>query len=130
MRLIVLAVAALLAGGAQVSAAETPRVMKPAVLRGRLYVQNHCVGCHNARADGRSVYSAAPPLRDLAGRYTPAQLQTVLADVQVGNHFAMPSTPVTSRDALDIAAYIEALARADKDTQRKLSLPACVARAC
>ncbi|MGA0604824.1 c-type cytochrome [Phenylobacterium sp. VNQ135] len=112
------------------TAAETPRVLKPAVLRGRVFVQNHCVGCHNAMTKGDSVYAHAPPLRELGGRFTPAELQEVLQDVQGGDHYAMPPTFVTSRDALDVAAYIEALSKADKKTRRKLSVPSCVGSLC
>jgi mono/diheme cytochrome c family protein len=115
---------------ADAGAKETARVLKPAVLRGRVLVQDHCAGCHNAGAKGRSVYAAAPPLRELAGRYPPLKLMEVLEDVQGGNHYAMPRTVVTPREALDIAAYIEALARADRKTRRKLSVPSCVGRMC
>lgn len=112
------------------SAAETPRVLKPAVLRGRVFVQNHCVGCHNAMTRGDSVYTYAPPLRDLGGRYTPAELQRVLQEARTGDHYAMPPTFITTRDALDVSAYIEALSKADEKTRRKLSVPSCVGPLC
>ena len=53
-----------------------------------------------------------------------------MADVQAGNHFSMPATVMSARDALDIAAYIEALGRADRKTRRKLSVPSCVGHRC
>lgn len=118
----------LLAGGAQ--AAETPRVVKPAVLRGRAFVQQHCVGCHNAGLHGRSIYAAAPPLRDMGGRYTPTELRVVMADVQRGDHFAMPATVVSQRNALDIHAYLQALSKADSKIRRQLAIPPCVGGLC
>lgn len=105
-------------------------MLKPAVLNGRIFVQRHCAGCHNAGSSGRSVYAPAPPLRELGGRYTPLQLQDVLIDVQAGDHYAMPRTEVSMRDALDIAAYIEALAKADRKTRRKLGVASCVGTTC
>lgn len=112
------------------AAAEPPRVLTPAVMRGRVFVQQHCVGCHSAALDGRSVYAAAPPLRDLGGRHTPTELRAVMAEVREGDHFAMPATLVSPRDALDIQAYLQALAKADKKTRRKLAIPSCVGALC
>lgn len=120
----------LVAAGLPAQAREQPRVLKPAVLRGKVLVQDHCAGCHNATTRGRSVYAAAPPLRELAGRYPPLKLMEVLEDVKAGNHYAMPRAVVTLREALDIAAYIEALAKADRKTRRKLSVPSCVGQMC
>ncbi|ACG79224.1 cytochrome oxidase subunit II [Phenylobacterium zucineum HLK1] len=110
--------------------AQTPRVLKPAVLRGRDLVQRRCAGCHNAAPRGRSVYGPAPPLRTLGGRYTPAELQRVVEEARAGDHYAMPPLEISERQALDIAAYIEAIAKSDAGTQRKLAVPSCVGLSC
>jgi len=128
---LVLAAAALVAsvsGGP--ARADNHRVLRPAVLRGREFVRDHCAGCHNARARGRSVYAAAPPFRQLGGRYTPWGLKAVIEDVRAGDHYVMPRTTVSEREALDVAAYIEALSKSDGAVRRKLEVPSCIGTRC
>lgn len=130
MLIVAAALAAPMVAPSVVEAAETPRVLKPAVLRGRDLVQRRCAGCHNAAPRGRSVYGPAPPLRTLGGRYTPAELQRVVEEARAGDHYAMPPLEISERQALDIAAYIEAIAKSDAGTQRKLAVPSCVGLSC
>lgn len=101
----------------------------PLIAHGRQLVSQNCTGCHNVQPKGVSVLPSAPPFRWMKGM-RPDALQIVAEAAGRGDHAGMPRFVLTNSEAGAISAYIHTFANADPKTQKTLSLPSCVARAC
>ncbi|MEO6340654.1 MAG: cytochrome c [Caulobacteraceae bacterium] len=77
-----------------------------AVGRGRIFVQNNCLGCH-ALARGRaSPNPKAPPFTALRLRYTPRVLDSELQTIARVGHYGMPQLRIDPGDRADAVAYL------------------------
>lgn len=101
----------------------------PLIARGQGLVRARCVGCHSAMPTGVSLYALAPPFRWMQS-LSPDDLRRVAADIQAGNHGAMPSMILTTAEAEAISAFVRAYANADRKTQKEMSVLPCFVRTC
>ncbi len=78
--------------------------------RGRDVLQEKCARCHNIAPAGESPMPAAPALRDIYGRFAPADLRAMLLQGMVSRHKEMPQIEMTPEDADAVMAYLYRLA--------------------
>ncbi|WP_374470015.1 c-type cytochrome [Phenylobacterium sp.] len=124
-RLTVLALLAVLAGGAAVP----DQAASPQVQEGRRLAQKYCAGCHGAGPAQISPHRGAPPFWMLDGLHTPESLQHTAASGERHSRYGMSGIVLTRSEAAAILSYIEAVARADHATQRKMEMTPCIATA-
>jgi cytochrome c len=76
--------------------------------RGEALAKTNCAQCHALGARGASSNPKAPPLREIARRYDPDNLQEALTEgITVGHEgVAMPEFVFSPGEADDIIAYL------------------------
>ena len=109
MKLAALTLAATAAALTACANAPAPGPADEMVVRGRDYAVANCSGCHNIDLKGASTYRAAPPFRKLRGRWDGASLQLRLERSPYHGGDTMPTHSLTSAEADEIAAFIDAL---------------------
>lgn len=80
---------------------------------GREIAERLCAGCHAVGAEDESRHPAAPPLREIAGRYPVEHLEEAFAEgITVGHHaIPMPEFIFDPEEIADLTAYLEAVGR-------------------
>jgi mono/diheme cytochrome c family protein len=78
---------------------------------GKAILNKHCARCHAIEAVGESPLSAAPPMRDIYGRYATRELQEELSEGMVSKHKQMPQISFSDEDVAAILLYLYDLAR-------------------
>lgn len=76
---------------------------------GRLILKQECSQCHAVNLEGESPLKQAPPFREVARRYPPANLMEALAEGIVTGHKDMPEFEFTPDEISAIVGYLEAL---------------------
>jgi mono/diheme cytochrome c family protein len=79
--------------------------------QGKALLQAHCARCHSIEVSGKSPLEAAPPMRDIYGRYATRELQEELSEGVVSKHKEMPQISFSDDDVAAILAYLYDLAR-------------------
>ncbi len=103
--LCALIAAVLILGGTRVEAAG-PDALRA---RGAALLQQNCSQCHATGRSGSSPMKAAPPMRNVYGRFSPKELQAELREGMVSLHRAMPQISFSDEDTDAILAYLYAL---------------------
>lgn len=86
----------------------------PAAARGADAARTRCESCHAVGRDDASPNPAAPPLREIRGRYPVEALEEAFAEgVVVGHDTPMPSFVLTPEDIADLTAYLRELGTPD-----------------
>lgn len=81
----------------------------PSALRGKIYLQTTCSGCHAVGASEPSTNPDAPPFREIMTRYDPADLEESLAEGIVTGHADMPEVVLDPPEIANVVAYLDAL---------------------
>lgn len=76
---------------------------------GRLILKQECSQCHAINLEGESPLKPAPPFRDVARRYPPANLMEALAEGIVTGHNNMPEFEFSPDEISAIVGYLETL---------------------
>ncbi|HJZ45304.1 MAG TPA: cytochrome c [Hyphomicrobiaceae bacterium] len=79
--------------------------------QGKAILHKHCARCHAIEAAGESPLKAAPPMRDIYGRYATRELQEELSEGMVSKHKQMPQISFSDEDVAAILSYLYDLAR-------------------
>ncbi|MCA1952228.1 MAG: cytochrome c [Hyphomicrobiales bacterium] len=79
--------------------------------RGGEIAADQCGRCHAIGRTGTSPLAAAPPLRVIARRWPPEQLQEAFAEGVVTGHTAMPEFRFEPGEIDDLIAYLRRLRR-------------------
>jgi mono/diheme cytochrome c family protein len=79
--------------------------------QGKAILHKHCARCHSVEATGESPLKAAPPMRDIFGRYATRELQEELSEGMVSKHKEMPQISFSDEDVAAILTYLYDLAR-------------------
>lgn len=74
--------------------------------RGRAVLQQNCARCHAIDPGGDSPMQAAPPMREIYGRFAPRELQAELSEGMVSHFKDMPQIEFRSEDVDAIMAYL------------------------
>lgn len=74
--------------------------------RGRAVLQQNCARCHAIDSSGDSPMQAAPPMREIYGRFAPRELQAELSEGMVSHFRDMPQIEFASEDVDAIMAYL------------------------
>lgn len=82
----------------------------PSALRGRLYLEQTCSGCHAIAAVDVSREKRAPAFRDILKLYPAEALEESLAEGIVTGHPDMPEVVLDPPQIGNVIAYLEALA--------------------
>ncbi|MBL8590338.1 MAG: cytochrome c [Methylobacteriaceae bacterium] len=103
--------ATLLAGLALCALAPAAEAQSASAARGRALAEQHCARCHAVGRAGASRHERAPPLRVVARKYRPADLEEALAEGIVVSHRApeMPEFSFTPRQIDDLIAHLARL---------------------
>ena len=94
--------AALVLGAAPLDAAGQAKL----AARGRALLQDNCARCHAIDWRGASPMAAAPPMREIYGRFAPRELQAELSEGMVSHYREMPQIEFASEDVDAILAYL------------------------
>ena len=78
---------------------------------GKAILHKHCARCHSIEAVGESPLKAAPPMRNIYGRYATRELQEELLEGMVSRHKEMPQISFSEEDVAAILSYLYDLAR-------------------
>jgi cytochrome c2 len=79
--------------------------------KGKAILQKYCARCHAIESVGESPLKAAPPMRDIYGRYATRELQQELSEGMVSKHKEMPQISFSDEDVAAILGYLYDLAR-------------------
>ena len=102
--------AALLAASLVIAAAGA-RAEDPTSAAGRILAETNCAACHALGKTGDSPFAAAPPFRDVAGRYTEEELLDGFMEGLPVRHEAMPDWDMTEDQAIALTLFIMSLAK-------------------
>jgi len=80
-----------------------PAAAQTAASRGAALVQRNCAGCHAIGPTGESPNAKAPPLREIARKYRPQDLEEAFAEGIMVSHEGQEMPPFTL-DPPEIAA--------------------------
>jgi cytochrome c2 len=78
---------------------------------GKAILQKYCARCDAIESFGESPLKAAPPMRDIYGRYATRELQQELSEGMVSRHKEMPQISFSDEDVAAILVYLYDLAR-------------------
>jgi mono/diheme cytochrome c family protein len=79
---------------------------------GKAILHKYCARCHAIETVGESPLKAAPPMREIYGRYATRELQEELSEGMVSKHKEMPQISFSDDDVAAILSYLYDLARA------------------
>jgi mono/diheme cytochrome c family protein len=79
--------------------------------RGRVFLQEHCAGCHAIGRVGESPLAIAPPFRILHRRYPVETLAEAFAEGITTGHPTMPEFQLDPAQINDVLAYLKGLER-------------------
>ena len=83
---------------------------------GKVLAEKHCGSCHAVGPVGESRLPAAPPLRDVATRYSVWNLEEALAEGIVTGHAEMPLFVFKPAEITNLLGYMETLAKKRPNT--------------
>jgi cytochrome c len=83
---------------------------EPDLEAGKALAEKHCGTCHAVGPVGDSRLPAAPPLRDVANRYSVWNLEEALAEGIVTGHAEMPQFVFKPVEITNLLSYMETLA--------------------
>jgi len=78
---------------------------------GKAILRKPCARCHSIESFGESPLKAAPPMRNIYGRYPTRELQEELLEGMVSRHKEMPQISFSEEDVAAILGYLYELAR-------------------
>jgi mono/diheme cytochrome c family protein len=84
---------------------------EPDLEAGKALAERYCGNCHAVGPIGDSRLPAAPPLRDVAERYSVWNLEEALAEGIVTGHAEMPLFVFKPVEITNLLSYMETLAR-------------------
>ena len=84
------------------------------IAEGRRLSDINCTKCHNIEATGESPLTDAPPFREIAKNYDPAELVDGFMDGLAVRHPLMPDWEVTQPQAEALAAFVMSLGTGQK----------------
>ena len=76
---------------------------------GHTLAQAHCARCHAIEPEGSSSHVEAPPFREVATRYPPADLAEALSGGGSTAHQDMPEFIFSAKQVRHLIAYLETL---------------------
>ena len=100
-----LAIAAAVAGSGAGHAAG------PDLEAGKALAEKYCGNCHAVGPIGESRLAAAPPLREIANRYSVWNLEEALAEGIVTGHAEMPQFVLKPSEITNLLSYMDTLAK-------------------
>jgi len=77
--------------------------------KGRALAENLCQTCHAIGTTGESANAEAPPLREIAGRYSVWSLQEALAEGILVGHPDMPEFTLDPDEINALLGYMDTL---------------------
>jgi mono/diheme cytochrome c family protein len=90
--------------------AQVPSTTPSRADRGAHVLHEKCARCHTLSPQGASPLPAAPPFRDVYGRFAPRDLRAMLLEGMVSRHREMPQVELTEQDADAVMAFLYRLA--------------------
>ncbi len=78
-------------------------------LGGEVLLSKSCGRCHAVGKTGKSPMKKAPPFREIASRYAPKELETVIMQGAVSHYPAMPQIQFSPEDAAAIVSYLDTI---------------------
>jgi cytochrome c len=89
----------------------TAHAEAPTAGEGRILAETNCAACHALGKTDDSPFAAAPPFRDVAGRYTEEELLDGFMEGLPVRHEAMPDWDMTEDQAIALTLFIMSLAK-------------------
>lgn len=89
----------------------SPAAAQTMAARGGALVKQHCAGCHATGATGESPNAKAPPLRVIARKYRPEDLEEAFAEGVMVSHQGQEMPPFTfdPQQIAALTAHLKAL---------------------
>ena len=88
------------------ASSQSIKAKQDAILHGQALAKANCARCHSTELTGESPNSGAPPFRTFSSYRSTELISWMLIDKTTPKHSQMPHFEITTKQALDIVAWI------------------------